>query len=75
MYAIVTKMNDDGTFDNVGMNNRAPVSHLTTENGIMRWAREYARGKTFRVEFYYTRYSLQPFKTVVEATVKPPVSI
>ena len=70
MYAIVTLMNPDGTFDGVGMNNRAPVSHLTTERGVMTWARKYARGKTFRVDFYGSRYSEGPRKSIVEATVQ-----
>ena len=72
MYAIVTTMNPDGTFDAVGMNNRAPVSHLTTEKGIMKWARGYARGKTFKVDFYASARSPQCYKTVTETTVKPP---
>ncbi len=72
MYAIVTKMNPDGTFDGVGMNNRAPVSHLKTEKGIMKWARDYARGLTFRVDFYVSRHATLCIKSVTETTVPPP---
>lgn len=72
MYAIVTTINADGTFDAVGMNNRAPVSHLTTEKGIMKWAREYARGKTFKVDFYRTPHTPAWYKTVTETAVAPP---
>jgi hypothetical protein len=70
MYAIVATMNSDGTFDEVGMNNRAPVSHLKTEKGILNWARKYARGKTFKVDIYYDCYSNKPLKTIVETTLQ-----
>lgn len=37
MKAIVTRMNEDGTFDKVGMNNRYVTSHYKTVSGLIRY--------------------------------------
>ncbi len=52
MKAIITKQNLDGSFDQVGMNSRVLVSHLKTEKGIRKWAKEYAKGKTHQIELW-----------------------
>ena len=52
MKVIVTKQNQDGSYDEVGMRNRALVSHLNAEWRILKWAKEYSNGKPHRLEFF-----------------------
>lgn len=53
MKIIVTKQNADGSFDNVGTNNRAIFSgYKTLKNAIKFGALPYANGKVIRVEVY-----------------------
>jgi hypothetical protein len=50
---IVTKQNSDGTYDEVGMNNRTLFSHYTTVRGAMKYGvLPYGKGKAIRVEVY-----------------------
>lgn len=50
---IVTKQNNDGSYDSVGMNNRALFSHYkTVKNAVKFGALPYAKGKPCRVEIY-----------------------
>ena len=52
MKVIATKQNADGSYDEVGMNNRALISHLTLERNVLKWAREYSRNRPHRIEFF-----------------------
>lgn len=51
MKCIVTKQNADGSFDSVGMRNRALFTGKSEGNLIKR-AREFSSGKTIRMEFF-----------------------
>ena len=54
MKAIVTKQNADGSFDEVGMSNRALFSHYKTKQGLLRYGVfPFAKDHTCRVEIYY----------------------
>lgn len=64
MQMIVTKRNPDGSYDEVGMNNRALFSQYRTISGAIRYgAKPYANGRPCRVEFFSNIYG-QPFKTI-----------
>lgn len=63
MKAIITKQNADGTFNEVGMNTRALISHLKSERGVLKWAAGYANGKPHRIEFFANIYG-EPIKTI-----------
>lgn len=53
MKIIVTRQNQNQTYDNVGMSNIALFSHYKTlRNAIRYGARQYANGKPFKVEVY-----------------------
>ncbi len=68
MKAIITVQNADGTYDEVGMNNRTMVSHLKSERGILKWAKEYAnvrKAKNIRLEFFGSNIYKDAFKTIV----------
>lgn len=52
MTAIVTRTNDDGTYDSVGTNNRMVV-RLATLRGIRNRARRCIRERAYRIEFYH----------------------
>ena len=74
LYAIVSRDDGTGMIPDVGMNDRAPVSHLTTEKGILKWAREFARGRQFRVEFYSHMHATKPYRVLIEsAPVRNPL--
>lgn len=50
---IVTRQNTNGTYDNVGMGNRAMFNHYKTVRGAIKYgAKAFANGKPFRVEVY-----------------------
>jgi hypothetical protein len=59
--AVVTKRNPDGSYDEAGMRNRAVVSHLNTEHGIRRWAKQYAKGP-HRIEYFDSNMYIKPSK-------------
>jgi hypothetical protein len=64
MQIIVTKQNPNGTYDEVGMNNRALFSQYKTISGAIRYgAKPYANGKPCRVEFFTNVYA-DPFKVI-----------
>jgi hypothetical protein len=63
MQAIITKQNAAGGYDSAGMNNRALISHLQSERGVLKWAAGYAGGRPHRVEFFANIYG-EPFKTI-----------
>lgn len=53
MQYIVTRMNADGTYDEVGGRNRTIISGYKTRAGALRYGiKPYARGTTARVEVY-----------------------
>jgi hypothetical protein len=53
MKIIVIKQNTDGSYDEVGMNNRAFFSHYQTlRNAIKHGAKMFANGKPCKVEVY-----------------------
>lgn len=53
MQYIVTRQNADGTYDEVGMNNRAVISGYKTYAGAVRYGiKPFGRGVTVRVEVY-----------------------
>ena len=65
MKAIVSRARTDGSIPEVGTGDRMVVSGLKTEQGVIRRARAYARGKAFRVEFFTdARFYSDPYKTV-----------
>jgi hypothetical protein len=64
MKAIITKQSSNGTYDEVGMNNRALFSHYKTERGVIRYGvPAFANGRPCRVEFFHNIYG-QPYRTV-----------
>ncbi len=62
MRQIITRVRSDGTFPEVGMNDRAVTSYKT-QRSARRWAKEYAKGRACRIE-YISNDHLQgePFK-------------
>jgi hypothetical protein len=72
MKVILTRQNPDGSYDEVGMNNRRLHSHYKTVQGALRYALKSAtpdwRGVTVRFEFFHDAGFLnaetKPFKTV-----------
>lgn len=53
MKAIVTRQNADGTYDNVGMNNRTLFSQYRTKVGLIHYGvKRFANGKKCRVELF-----------------------
>lgn len=64
---IVTRINEQGTYDEVGMRNRTVITGLTSVPGILHRARTFANGKSFRVEWYTesTFYSTKPSKVTL----------
>lgn len=65
MKVIVTKQNDDGTYNEVGMNTRMLINWLKADYAILKHARQFANGKPFRLEYFHdtTLYGV-PFKVV-----------
>ena len=52
MKAIVTRQNSDGSFDEVGMNNRAVFGPYSSQRTIDRLASEFAGHRGYRIEMY-----------------------
>jgi len=65
MRAIVTKQNADGSYDEVGMNNRTIIGPYKRYGTINKYARLYANGKMYRVELYADRIDGKPFDVYV----------
>ena len=61
MKAIVTRKNKDGSYDEVGMNNRTIISHLKSKAGIRRSAKDFAKGP-HRIEWYSDNIHTNPWK-------------
>ena len=61
MKAIVTKGRQDGTYDNVSMNNRAVTPTLNTKQLVRKWAREYSPKNPYRIEYFHQIFS-EPFE-------------
>jgi hypothetical protein len=64
MRAIITKQNAAGGYDSAGMNNRALISHLKSEHGVIKWAAGYAGGRPHRIELFTNIYG-EPYKTIM----------
>lgn len=54
MKAIVTRQNPDGSFDEVGMNNRTVFGPYRAQRTIEKLAAEFAGRRGYRVELYRT---------------------
>jgi len=54
MKAIISRASINGVFPNVGTSNRVLVSHYRTKNGVRRFARKYAVGFQYRIEFFHS---------------------
>ena len=69
---IVTKQNKDGSFDEVGMNNRTIIDGLSTYGRTFRHRiNPFGNGKVVRVEVYYgSNIYGKPIETFVSATTK-----
>jgi hypothetical protein len=52
LFAIVTRKNSDGSFDNVGMNNRFVVRGLKTKRGILKRIPDNYKQSGCRVELF-----------------------
>lgn len=52
MKVIVTKQNADGSFDEVGMNNRSIFSQFKTKIGAFRRMKQILPPGTYRLEFF-----------------------
>jgi len=53
MKVIVSREASNGLIPQVGTLDRTVVSHYKTENGVRRFAKQYAKGKRFRIEFFH----------------------
>jgi len=64
MYVIATLRNADGTYDEVGMNNRRPFSHFTGEALAVHYISNIPmfNGKVFRLEFFKNPADRTPYK-------------
>ena len=54
MKAIVTRQNNDGTFDSVGMNNRIVLGPYKNLQTIKILAFQFAGSRAYRIELYNT---------------------
>lgn len=61
MYTIVTRQNQDGSFDTVGMNNRV-VLRYTLKKTIVKWALKWA--PSVKIEYYTDKHAPHPFEVV-----------
>lgn len=52
MQALITRADERGEFDEIGMRNRFIILHAGTGKRVVRRAREYAGGRAFRIEWY-----------------------
>lgn len=64
MKAILTKQNDNGTYDSVGMRNRSIVSNYATKKGLLRFAvKPFGNGRKVRVEILGSSIYDKPVET------------
>lgn len=62
MRQIISRARSDGTFPEVGTNDRAVTSYRTQRNA-RRWAKEYARGQACRIEYFSNEHLYgEPFR-------------
>lgn len=52
MKAIISRQDSNGRIPEVGTTDRTVVSHYKTLQGVRRYARKYANGKLYRIEFF-----------------------
>jgi len=65
--AIISRANSCGAIAEVGTTDRTVVSHYKTSGGVVRYARKYAQGKPFRVEFFHDeKFYAEPYMVIVE---------
>jgi hypothetical protein len=70
MKAIISRASINGHFPNVGTTDRTVVSHNKTKQGIRRYARMYAKGMAYRIEFFHAeKFYCEPF--AVEQGIAP----
>jgi hypothetical protein len=56
----------NGKFAEVGTSDRMLISDLKTERGVIRRARQFAQGKSFRLEYFYSEHLYgNPFRVTV----------
>lgn len=68
---IVTRQNADGTFDEVGMNNRMLISDYKTYRNAYKYAiNPFGRGKLCRVEVYGSSVYTVPSSTFNTITTR-----
>ena len=66
---LVTKQNDDGSYDSVGTKNRAIFSGYKTYKNAYKFAiNPFGRGRTVRVEVYGDEIYAEPSKTYYTRT-------
>jgi hypothetical protein len=64
MKAIISRANERGYLPQVGTTDRTVVSHYKTKDGIRRYARKYAQGREYRIEFFHdSQFYAEPFST------------
>lgn len=68
MKAIVTHQNEDGTFDDVGTNNRFVTKQYKTERNLIKFNRNPKFPRKVRFEFYRSCIIREdkPYKTVID---------
>jgi hypothetical protein len=65
MRAIITRPRNDGTYDEVGMNNRTLTKHYETERGLLKYGIPKHFKGTLRIELYNsTIHSDKPLKII-----------
>ena len=75
MYVIATLRNADGTYDEVGMNNRRPFSHFTGEALAVHYISNIPmfNGKVFRLEFFKNPADRTPYKVTTHNESLPDI--
>ena len=53
MKGVVTRQNEDGSYDEVGMSNRAVFGPFKRSGYLTKKAREFGRGRTVKVEVFF----------------------
>jgi hypothetical protein len=73
MQIIISRMREDGTWPTVGTSDRV-TRNVATERGAMRVAAEFARGRSYRIEFFHEGhfYNQEPFKVIEQAALPFP---
>jgi len=65
MKAIITRQNKDGTFDNVGMNNKMITGEYKTKKNLLRYGiPEHFKKHTCRIELFLDIHDKQPFEII-----------